>query len=646
MPITPPLEAYLFAASDAPVNEGGSAHYLIRLNRPAERDLTFNVRVSHKDTDAGDLDDSTQTVTIRAGESHATFRIDTRDDTNAERIETYKVSITSADGGATVPDWKASLTGEIRDNDGTIAAPSVREGADGTTITPTAGARHIHITYQDNQFGSVTLNAWRDDNNRWHLSEVNPDKRTTAATIDPDSGSVTLPSSILAAGGRVHAHNNDSQNSGAGGRNSAVAEYDGWKLDWHDTFDKSVEESGWARYGWGWQTPEHGGMGRYQQSNAYTADGVLNIQNQYHNGAWTSAGISSGDTFAASGGRWEIRARFSDAKGIGYAFLLWPKSEKWPPEVDFAEGRARDPNIMGTYHWGTAADHQQDNQFLRNADLTDWHTYGAIIDPDAGTITYTFDGKPWYTLKNVPATSEMMWLGMQTGSQDPNGSAAQSESIDNAIPGAHTPAASNIQIDWAAHYRKDNSDTHTAADHAQHDGATDNAPHTLGDTDAPVHLSAPLKASAQAELAGKSSAEILDYLGERGGDAFTFDAAETPHNLTGTDGNDNLVAVGGANTLKGGNGADQFVFITNPLKNAESPALNQILDLNPGEDRIRLVTGQGESISDLQYDADSRLLSYTLHDNANHSYHNSITLHAHDGHTLTQEEVLGVVSIL
>ena len=453
----PPLEAYLFAASDAPVNEGDSAHYLIRLNRPAERDLTFNVRVSHKDTDAGDLDASAQTVTIRAGESHATFRIDTRDDTSAERIETYKVSITSADGGATVPDWKASLTGEIRDNDGTIAAPSVREGTDGTTITPAAGAQHIHITYQDNQFGNVTLNAWRDDNNRWHLSEVNPDKRTTAPTIDPDSGSVTLPSSILAAGGRVHAHNNDSQNSGAGGRNSAVAEYDGWKLDWHDTFDKSVEESGWTRYGWGWQTPEHGGMGRYQQSNAYTADGVLNIQNQYHNGAWTSVGISSGDTFAASGGRWEIRAKFSDAKGIGYAFLLWPKSENWPPEVDFAEGRVRDPNIMGTYHWGTAADHQQDNQYLRNADLTDWHTYGAIIDPDAGTITYTFDGKPWYTLKNVPATSEMMWLGMQTGSQDPNGSAAQSESIDNAIPGAHTPAASNIQIDWAAHYRKDDS---------------------------------------------------------------------------------------------------------------------------------------------------------------------------------------------
>ncbi|WP_311336681.1 glycosyl hydrolase family 28-related protein, partial [Cardiobacterium hominis] len=197
----------------------------------------------------------------------------------------------------------------------------------------------------------------------------------------------------------------------------------------------------------------------------------------------------------------------------------------------------------------------------------------------------------------------------------------------------------------AAANHAESGDTHTATDHAQHDGAANNATQTLGDSDAPIHLSAPLNAADHAELADKSSAEILDRLGERGSDAFTFDASETPHTLTGTDGNDNLVAVGGANTLKGGEGADQFIFITQP-KDGDSPALNQILDLNSGEDRIRLVAGKGETISDLQYDADSRLLSYTLHDSENHSYHNSITVNAHDGHALTQEEVLAAVSIL
>ena len=201
------------------------------------------------------------------------------------------------------------------------------------------------------------------------------------------------------------------------------------------------------------------------------------------------------------------------------------------------------------------------------------------------------------------------------------------------------------------HISANTADTNSAearetVDSAHNQVDTSDAPLTLGDEEAPIHISANLKDAAQAELADKSSADILEYLGEHGGDAFTFDAGETLHTLTGTEGNDILIAASGADILTGGNGADQFVFITNPLKDGSNPALNQILDLDTGEDSIRLVAGKDETISDLQYDADSHLLSYTLHDSANHRYHNSITVHAHDGHKLTQEEVLGVVSIL
>ena len=46
------------------------------------------------------------------------------------------------------------------------------------------------------------------------------------------------------------------------------------------------------------------------------------------------------------------------------------------------------------------------------------------------------------------------------------------------------------------------------------------------------------------------------------------------------------------------------------LESADSPALNQILDLNTGEDRIRLVAGKGETIKNLLYNADKRILNY------------------------------------
>jgi len=43
-------------------------------------------------------------------------------------------------------------------------------------------------------------------------------------------------------------------------------------------------------------------MGVYQQSNAFTSGGLLTLRTQYANGAWSSAGMSSGDFYSASGG--------------------------------------------------------------------------------------------------------------------------------------------------------------------------------------------------------------------------------------------------------------------------------------------------------------------------------------------------------
>ena len=218
-----------------------------------------------------------------------------------------------------------------------------------------------------------------------------------------------------------------------------------------------------------------------------------------------------------------------------------------------------------------------------------------------------------------------------------------------AVAGNHitTDDGQNIPANWIESGQKDGADAAIHAHNNTHNGTE------LNDSLIPVGSGARatiitpnIKDADYAQLIGKSSADILDTLGERGGDAFTFDTAETQHNLIGTLGDDVLIAASGADRLVGRKGADQFVFITNPLKSADSPALNQILDLNTGEDRIRLIAGKGETIKNLHYNADKHTLDYDLDDSANHTYHNSITLRAHDGHALTQEEVLGVVSIL
>ncbi len=222
----------------------------------------------------------------------------------------------------------------------------------------------------------------------------------------------------------------------------------GWRADWSDTFDVPIESTRWGRYGYGLQVPGQGAMGRYLQPNTFTSGGKLILRTQYANGEWSSAGVSSGDFYAVSGGRWEVRAKFPVSKGIGYVFLLWPADESWPPEIDFAEGRVNGPQVMGTYHYDS--DNKQSQVLLSNSSMSSWHTYGVIIG--ATTITYTLDGKPWAVTTNPRVTTKPLWVGFQCGAMDPNGSAKQYETVDNGVPGPLTPAISDIQIDWVAHY--------------------------------------------------------------------------------------------------------------------------------------------------------------------------------------------------
>jgi hypothetical protein len=270
---------------------------------------------------------------------------------------------------------------------------------------------------------------------------------STATTGALSSASTTLTPAQTTAAARSAAKATMASVGNAAGATTPPA-FSGWNVDWSDNFNTPLDQTKWARYGWGGQAPGQGGMGVYQQSNAFTSGGLLNLRTQYANGAWSSAGMSSGDFYSASGGRWEIRAKFPVSKGIGYVFLLYPDDGSWPPEVDIAEGRVKGPEVMATYHWGS--NNNADSQSLTNTNMSDWHTYGVIIGTN--TITYTFDGKPWMTINNSNVTTKKMWLGFQCAAMDPNGSARQYETVGNGVPGPLTPAVSDIQIDWVAHY--------------------------------------------------------------------------------------------------------------------------------------------------------------------------------------------------
>ncbi len=275
---------------------------------------------------------------------------------------------------------------------------------------------------------------------------------TAAPSGEPSaspSGTTASPSDAATA--------SPSQPSGGSGRGRSDAEINGWNVDYFEGFDASIEDIGWEQYG---DSPiDPGAMGMRLRRDSFTQNGELIIRTQYQNGQWSAGGASTNKVFAASRGRWEVRAKFPRAKGIGYAFLLWPEDQEWPPEIDFVEGRFKGPPVVSTYHWGDATPkgHKQKQVGLDNPDMGGWHTYGVIVEDEY--IAFTFDGQEWGRITRDDVgediSSKRMFFGVQSGAMDPNHDYAKwYETVDGGVPGPLTPPVSDIQIDYVAHYTR------------------------------------------------------------------------------------------------------------------------------------------------------------------------------------------------
>lgn len=143
-------------------------------------------------------------------------------------------------------------------------------------------------------------------------------------------------------------------------------------------------------------------------------------------------------------GYFETRMKVDSGKGLWPAFWLVPADKSWPPEIDVMEILGSKPsNVLMTYHWGTADDHQKDSStFTSLTDPNGWHTYA--VDWEPGTIKWYIDGQLRKSVSSthVPSKAMEMLADFAVGGNLPG----------NPDDTTHFPAS--MKIDYIRVYKK------------------------------------------------------------------------------------------------------------------------------------------------------------------------------------------------
>jgi hypothetical protein len=179
--------------------------------------------------------------------------------------------------------------------------------------------------------------------------------------------------------------------------------------------------------------------GQFAPSHVVVGGGMLHLNTwrdpKYHN-KWASGGLCQcGAQYTY--GAFFVRSRITGA-GPNEVELLWPYSNRWPPEIDFYETGTKDMSTSWTLHYGS--DNSFVQQTLKHVNQTQWHTWGVIWSQNR--ITYTVDGRAWgsftgsYAIPTVPMTLDLQ--------QRPGCSLSP---VCTSVP-------QTMLVDWVAEYTK------------------------------------------------------------------------------------------------------------------------------------------------------------------------------------------------
>ncbi len=148
-------------------------------------------------------------------------------------------------------------------------------------------------------------------------------------------------------------------------------------------------------------------------------------------------------------GRWEARIRAHPSPVFSYHLLLWPADDRWPPEIDIAEGFDAERSVTESFvHYRDPSGAPARQGFRMPVDATRWHD--VAVEWTAGHVRFTCDGAAVGGTDGTTVPHTPMWLGIQVESHagegtgvvvDPPAPVLEVDRVRISAAPAGTPAA-------------------------------------------------------------------------------------------------------------------------------------------------------------------------------------------------------------
>ena len=224
----------MLVGDDAVVREGDQVTLKIQLSHATDHDVSVTVRSGSYDGSSF-VEGGTQTVTIPKGQTSTSFTLTTKDDQVARAVNHADVFIENANGAEIARYRGHSVSINALDNDAHPAPTATKDGNGMINLTPgfdisqeNNQLAYMQVRFTDRSGQTYELRAKLDNHafsNQWGFADGYGINSFSGVTIDKQTGTVTIPQSLLQPGSEVSAQNhNDPYGSAASATTTTQAD--------------------------------------------------------------------------------------------------------------------------------------------------------------------------------------------------------------------------------------------------------------------------------------------------------------------------------------------------------------------------------------------------------------------------------------